>query len=106
MKIRVEFTTTEKVAMMNACNVASDNTAITKGSFGKASYNAKENFLEVDLKEAFMIDLIETYINLVKSFVNTLKIFKSAWFTDLVTEFPDKPKKEESKNEADESQNA
>ena len=109
MKIRIDFTTTEKAAIMNSCECTSDESAISKGSFGELKYNSKENFLEFNLKETFIIaicNLYGTYVNMIKGFINTFKIFESGWLTDSVTEFPNRPKEEESKTEADESQNA
>ena len=108
MKIRIEFTTTEKVAIMNACDVHdNDYTVKSEGNFGKAEYNAEENLLQFDFKENFTIataNLIGTCVNMIKSLINTCKIFESSWLTDIKTERPDK--KEEGKSEADESQEA
>ena len=108
MKIRIDFTTTEKVAIMNACDIhGNDDTAKSEGNFGKGEYNAEENFIEVDFKENFIIataNLIGTCVNILKSLFNTCKIYESSWLTDIKTEHLGD--KEESKNEADESRNA
>ena len=107
MKIRIEFTAEEKRSIMNACDIHDDYSAKSEGNFGKAEYNAEEKFLQFDLNENFTIavaNLIATAANMLKSLINTFRIFESSWLTDIKTERPDK--KEESKSEADESQNA
>lgn len=89
MKIRIDFSTTEKIAIMNACDIHDDNTVKSEGNFGKGEYNAEENFIELDLKENFIIataNLIGTCVNMLKSLFNTCKIYESSWLKDIKTE--------------------
>ena len=108
MRIRIEFSTTEKVAIMNACDEHEDEYSVkSEGNFGKAEYNAEQNFLDFDFKENFIVataNLLGTFVNMAKTLVNTWKIFESSWLKD--NKVVRVKKEEESTPEADESQEA
>ena len=99
MKIRIEYSSIEKSAIINAvdCNFTKDESVISKGSFGEAEYNSKENYIELNLKETFTVGvaaLMGSWVNMIKGFINTCNIFKTSWLDDIKTEFPDRDTEE------------
>lgn len=107
MKVRIEFTTNEKVAI-NACDIHENDYSVkSEGNFGTAEYNREENFFEFNLKETFIAataNLIASFANMVKGFVSTANIFEASWLSDIKTkrlDNKDQDETDESNKESD-----
>ena len=88
MKIRIEFTKEEKVAIMNATDTQlqdNDNPVTVTGKFGSVDYDPSGS-IEYNLKSDFIMSIasiIDTFISLIKSLLNYFNIFEKMWFSDI-----------------------
>ena len=99
MKIRIEFTTDEKVALLNNIPDSRDTESMeSTGSFGTAVYNREEQFIEVNLKSSFVkafAQISGSIINTIKSLVGMCNMFDDTWLKDVKTEPLNKSEKED-----------
>ena len=102
MKIRIEFSTEEKVTILNALEVtAKDKSEEVSGNFGRLRYDSDENYIEFNLKTVFIkasANLIGICINTIKSLINSFKMFELTWLPDKVSTTEDNMSEEDRDN--------
>lgn len=85
MKIRIEFTNKEKVAMMLATSNSADYDEYCEGNFGKAEYSSEKNTVDINLKEEFTVataTVIGKVIDLIKPLVKLFDDYSNEWFSN------------------------
>lgn len=86
MKIRIEFGTEEKVAILNALEVtAKDKSEEVKGNFGSLKYDHEKNYIEFNFKTVFIqasANLISICINTIKTLIKSFKMFELTWLKE------------------------
>lgn len=99
MKIKIEFTQEEKVAIADAveCPLVDDKKEGCKGKFGTVIYDPKGS-IEFDIKSSFIlayVTIIKSAVLLIKSFMVTFEHFTKEWLEDIEPiEFEEKKEKD------------
>ena len=92
MKITISFSNEEKSTVTNmmvlsgGISTGTDESKHYSGSFGEYKYDNKNNVIEFNLKDAFIMataGLISGYINLIKSFMCNCEMYASSWLLDI-----------------------